>query len=512
MTFAVRADFLLGFYQGRNTQGQYEKYPAPARLFSALLSGVCSLERNEGLEPSECLNDIDDALFQWLGAHPPAAIALPEARLSDSKAISFRDKGEVDKGRAAGKKGALASCASFLDGPIVWYWDEMPSQELIDRLGQASAEVPYLGEAAARVALTVHPVEGIPEDAHFRTAPIFNSSCLRFETACQGRMEELQDAFVSSSKKDRDARRRGEFEHSQNASQKCIETAYYKTRFQEGPSSKILAPWRNGLVVHIKNNREVALEERCAWAEALHRALVSNFGDSVPCSMLHAKSRANRPANSLAIQVIDDDMPVAFDVGQGSSFIVMVPNGAPNDEEERISRALGKVSHLYKKSLAPMEVSFEGEIIDLATFWLPPSPGAKRLFRSEPLFVVESRSPLCGRGSRWSLSDAAKLAVGYTWRDSGCFFVGPGDSGRAALADAVAEAGVSVLSCRRIPTSQPFNYTHKVNKGSDIVCGTAVFDLAGLHCDTVLAAIGQSRHFGTGLLVPFDSPNSTQEE
>lgn len=55
-------------------------------------------------------------------------------------------------------------------------------------------------------------------------------------------------------------------------------------------------------------------------------------------------------------------------------------------------------------------------------------------------------------------------------------------------------------------TRNPSSYAHKMQRGMTAQPYTALLSAGDLLADTELAAVGQSRHLGGGLLVPADLP------
>lgn len=120
-----------------------------------------------------------------------------------------------------------------------------------------------------------------------------------------------------------------------------------------------------------------------------------------------------------------------------------------------------------------------------------------------PVAVPDTRPP---RGGRWSLADAAALSVALVWRHE---FTAPGrgDARYRALAEAASTRGVRVDSAVRMMGGDVGRYVHKVHPDTVIQPYRAVLSLGDLAGPQTIAAIGQSRHLGGGLLVPRDLPS-----
>lgn len=514
MPLAISADFPLGFYQGRDASGSPEKYPDFARVFSSLLGGAYSLERNEGRDTSKGLLDIDAQVFNWFESAAPDAVRLPVSILSKTGAITFRNHGLIDSGTDRSRQSDPASIASFLDGPCVWYWQDTPSEAVFERMMAILTEVPYLGEAVSPVLLRAGEIDVIPDDVLYRTNPSFDAKPMYVPSP--GRVAELDTYHASlRPKKIKDKLKGKEDEVTTAPPRVCIGTAYYKEKAAPAPTG--CAPWRTGLLLRLEDGVRIPHEQRCMWTTCLHRALVRVLGDALPKSMKKVQKDMLPLANCLAIQVVSPDMPVRSEYASLTSdmLVVMIPTDAPQDDETNIAAALEQIPTLYLGKLGSVRLSFDGEVADLSRFWQPVQDGFKRWFETVPVFLPEGRPPSRKKesGSQWMLSDDVRIAIGHVWRNR--FAVKEtGDKGRIELSRAVEASGIAVTNCRLVPSSSPANYAHKINPGSPLVCSRAFIDLSPLDCDEALVAIGQSRHFGGGLLVPVDVPSvsdSTQK-
>jgi CRISPR-associated protein Csb2 len=507
MPLEVRADFCLGFFQGRSEAGTLEEVPTPERLHSALLAGACSLERLEGKHPDEGLDSLDAELFGWLEDHAPDAVQLPDTIANESRASAFRNKGEIFKGVVAGNKECVASARSFLNGPVEWYWNEVPGDQLVERLGMVAQEVPYLGESASPVQLEVSVVECVPDRAMKRCAPSFDARA--FSAADRGRTDELSRFFaLRQTKVKRDKTRTNEEENSLQFNALCVRDVYYAHPESEPAEPDV--PWPKGFLVRLED-RSAHSEEFVAWSVMLHRALASKFGDALPRIMQRAGMASM--ANGLAIQVITSELPCRCTAdGDGHDhLLVMLPRGTTESEEFQIANALSRITTLFSNRLDKARVTFTGELVDLAEFWNPAAQGTRRLFSTEPLFIADSRPPSKAKpdGTPWTVDDDARVALGHVWRDR--FSVqASGDQGRVELSQTVAQAGVSVGGGRVVPTAAIRDYVHHTNRGTMLVGEKALIDMGSLGHPNCICAIGQTRHLGGGLLVPLDIPDASE--
>lgn len=83
---------------------------------------------------------------------------------------------------------------------------------------------------------------------------------------------------------------------------------------------------------------------------------------------------------------------------------------------------------------------------------------------------------------------------------------GRGDAYYRGLAAAAASAGAAVVHARAVRTPDTDRYMHKVNPHAVVRPYLACLSLGSLSWPGTILAIGQSRHLGGGLLVPFDVP------
>lgn len=104
----------------------------------------------------------------------------------------------------------------------------------------------------------------------------------------------------------------------------------------------------------------------------------------------------------------------------------------------------------------------------------------------------------------WTFEDAILLSLGFVWRNH--FDAVPkGTQGYRSLVARVRERGAGVMWHHRV-TRNPNFYAHRMQYGMTAQPYTAIVSAGDLLADTELAAVGQSRHLGGGLLVPADLP------
>ena len=268
------------------------------------------------------------------------------------------------------------------------------------------------------------------------------------------------------------------------------------------------SPWRDVLIFLADDGtgREITPERRVSWCVAFHRALVSRIGDGAPALVTGRYHEGlTRPANRLAIQYVPASVLAQSVVGTEldvpGAFLIMLPSDVSDDDEGVVLRALAGMTRLnHRRDEAPARLRPVGEVFDAQGFWRPPAQGTQRLWSPTPVAVPEVTRQ---RGD-WTFEDAILLSLGFVWRDH--FEAVPkGTRGYRSLVARVRERGAGVMWHHRI-TRNPSLYAHKMPKGVTAQPYTALVSVGDLLGDTGLAAVGQSRHLGGGLLVPADLP------
>lgn len=517
MSLAIRADFRFGFYQGRDERGAPERYPTPARLHAALVSAAHA----RILTPE--LDDRSRAVIHWLEHHAPDAIAFPAARLSGSGPTSYRNKGLVEKGHggaqlAVKKASEPATRISAVDGPLRWWWEQEPEEDVIDALAEICNEVPYLGESVSSVRLTVERGLARPEGAYERVRePSLDETSPGYAIARPGRYDALQDAFLG--------RVSAKVPSVSSDSYSTSEAELSDLRVRVGLSTEVYAPvqpapprapWASAIRLPVSVAGEEGRpwrpspHELTAWSVALHRALVRCAGASAPPLLTgHYEAAAGlpvvKPANRLAIQVVPSE---GEERAGGFDFVLMIPRDADPDEVRALRDALGGLRRIYRNPSAELEVN-KPQDVSVLTFWHPVPPGSTRWWVPSPVMIPDSRPPaMKSRSLPWTVSDAIALAMGFVWRDDFASEASAVSERNTVIARAVRERGVRIVGARRDYTRNPSDYAHRVNPSLVISCVTGLIDAGPLMTSRQLIAIGQSRHLGGGLLVPVDVPTS----
>ena len=134
MAFAITANFLLGTYQGSDSGGRPEPYPSPDRLYKACVAAAYNTFDFERQTDDRVLTDeqIKNALA-WLEDNPPHSILLPRVIPPTSDAISYRDKGYLEKGKVKKSPDKASKAMSYCQNAVeslllTWQWDENQEQ------------------------------------------------------------------------------------------------------------------------------------------------------------------------------------------------------------------------------------------------------------------------------------------------------------------------------------------------------------------------------------------------
>ncbi|OMG29451.1 type I-U CRISPR-associated protein Cas5/Cas6 [Actinomyces naeslundii] len=505
---SITAHFPLGVYHGHAADGSPDPIPSPARLFSAFVSashtGVTA-----GAD-GQVAPDIDKALT-WLEENPPNGLHVPSmAPVQSGNRIAYRKTGTIEKDQP--KTAAKAISDGYaINGEIGWLWDNMPDG-VRDALSRLCEDVPCLGEMDSPVVMSTETVE-----ANWRLDPAataFTPGGLRVQVPTPGRTRVLRELHSHSrppkaptASADR-FRPSGDSVRAFPTSEECLRTARYAAveplRHDDGDHS----PWRDVLIFLADDGtgREFTSERRVSWCVAFHRALVARIGDGAPAVVTgrYLEGRP-RPANRLAIQYVpapvlaQSTVEAALDVP--GAFLVMLPSDVSDDDEAVVLRAVAGMTRLnHRRDEAPARLRPVGEVFDAKDFWRPPARGTQRLWSPTPVAVPE----VTRQRGEWTFEDAILLSLGFVWRDR--FDAVPkGTQGYRSLVARVRERGAGVMWHHRV-TRNPSFYAHKMPHGMTAQPYTALISAGDLLADTGVAAVGQSRHLGGGLLVPVDLP------
>ena len=552
MAFLIKATFRFGFYQGHDSySGQPEDYPSLLRLQQAFMAAGYSLYENIKSENSTSQNIERDlnlpkgiaGALRWFEGNPPDAIDFPKiagGTAIESKCLSYRRKGCLTQndGLPKNSPGEPAVSRSHLNGSIVWYWKDAPRENESRTLKQLAREVPYLGETLSAVKLEVSEVDGIPETAHYRNLNQENS--FKYKVSCpnKGSVCHLNKFYEHAKKcndkainklKDNGKPTNEKSQHEfgvgpvYNSSSRRFNFAYYGN--QTFNQTLNVCPWQQGFLLEAKWDGKNQLwqphySEYVAWAKAIHKALVKcitwQYGGNpyLPDSIKNSKNLAN----GLSIQIISHSLESKLNFKlptKHDAVLLMLPHGISNDDVLCVKEALQKLRFVYDGKLGKVKVKLSGHIprLNLAEFWKEPKSGVVRYWKPTPCFVADSKKPKskfnCDK--KWTLEDTIFVSIGYVFKDIlekdelNYIVKANGDAKRFRFAKAIKQANVKVENYRTIPLQANY-YTYKQNKNSFFTAADALINLGDFSktCNTAALAIGQSRHFSGGFLVPVD--------
>lgn len=509
MGFSITAQPVLGIYRGHGADGTIEPLPSVDRLMSALLCaagfGPRAVERAGELQPS----DVDQVALRWLEQNPPQLIHVPPLSVCTATAIAYRDDGTLGKGKVVNKIGKQ-DAAVAVAGPFVWTWTADAPEQVMEALGELCGDVPSIGTSESPMIVRLsEPAdysnhERAPDDSAFDPTP-----GLDVTVPVTGRFDELTGAF----RVDRKPGRRDAGVSSSERSVRPVpaRSATTQVRYRERLSAVAEVPWPDVYLVPL--DRRPALSERVRWSEAAHKALIRILGAESPPALTGAVAPGTRrQANNIALHFVDETMPIVLPADCVSALAVMLPRNLPGADHAAVLRALGnldvifpsRVDHRHQK-LAPVRRVGRDLLIRRGDrFWNPPEPGMTRFWKTFPAAVPDTRGY-----AGWGFTHAALLSLGFVWRDMPDFPTprGRGEARDSALAAAAADRGMAIIDVRPVRSSNVGELVHAVNPHAVVRPYLATIHLGDSVPSSAVLAIGQSRHFGGGLLVPDDRPS-----
>lgn len=511
MPFAIIADLLLGTYRGAGADGRPERIPSVARLHSALLCaagfGPRAVERDAGTLD---IREADEEALRWLENNPPDSIRTPAVEVNTGGAIAYRDDGTVKKRPKSGgltikKLAKPPGAGTAVDGAFAWIWDKTPPGPVCAALEALCSDVAYLGTTESPVRLTAVTSDAIEATHHLGPdADLFTIGGTGSERPVSGRLEELADAHHAVTGKPPSAAsdRYGTDEKSLSPvpPRMFTETAWYVPREE---ASEVDVPWPQ--VFTIPLDKPIPEQDRVGWAISAHQALVKAIGFGAPPVITGSYlPGTRRPANRIALHFLGAGMPLEE---RQNALAILVPKGVGSVDLDVLRTAVRDM-----KSLRGMRLRLATDgirVLDGSRFWLPPQPGMIRLWRTVPAAVPDTRG---SRDSEWNFAHAALLSLGFVWKEQLPRIHGRGAAYYGGLAAAVSETGAAVVHARAVRTADAGRYVHKVNEHAVVRPYDACLSLGSLAGPRTILAIGQSRHLGGGLLVPFDVPEGTRTD
>jgi CRISPR-associated protein Csb2 len=531
MSFAIVAEYPLGFYRGRVGEGQLDIWPSLARLHAAFTSAAGSGLRaakapNGALRPSAA----DNVALEWLEENPPDGLALPQRQDSRPDARAYRDLGLVKKrGKRAPKADASAVAVG---GRLMWVWETEPPPDVVAALGALCPDVPYLGQSDSPVRLWTQsgartkPTHRRDSNPRLSTA---RGSDVELEAPRPGRTKALVRSYAGrvTAKAPTLAKDRVKTDERE-LPPPGVAAGLGRERFvADEPAAS--GPWPTCWVVpfidHDNPGAQVALSAKVAFAVALHRALISRFDGDAPSVLTGQYAEGvRRPSSRIALHVVSRGEhpgtgfpPDTTGGGQtkgvaNQAFVIACPAKADPADLVKVARALSLVRYVAAKGHRLDLLHSESGLpaVDGGRFWSPATPGQARVWSVLPA-VVETRA----QGKSWTLTDAVMLSVGLVWRDElvdESWWPLASTARYRALVARVKERGVEVVGARPLRETHVERYLHRVPDGLMPLPYTATVALGSLEtAGTSFMAIGQSRHLGGGLLMPCDIPADVLE-
>jgi len=504
MPYAIVAEFPGGAYMGSVDEGVQDRLPSLARLLSALLSaagsGVRAVEADAGLL-GPCSED--RAALSWLENHPPDGMAIPATATNGARATAYRDLGLLRPKSAGTKRVAKHDHANVaLRDTVLWLWADEPPEHVRDALDDLCPDVAYLGRADSPVRLSTTRTPRRPatheRDSHPRVSTRRPLTDVVVAAPRHGRTAALIDAYNDAARQsggpDRAKSDEGEIRPL------TTDTALGLERYvQLGDEHPDGVPWSSITVIPIVDrDTSIPQDQRVAYCVAAHRALISRIGDGAPPLLTgHYDPGASRPANRIALQIIDRHHLAEVPLPTVQALVVAIPHDADAAQRSAVESALAGLRRVRSRrgTLALADVD-DRVSVSGARFWRTPEVGLVRVWVSAPV-VPDIRAP---RGGRW-------LSLGLVLRDRLADDIPPTlsrDERHRAMVNHVLAAGVDPFDVRRITEGDLTRYAHKVPDGHVVEPYVATIALGTSVPETAWLAIGQSRHLGGGHLAPID--------
>lgn len=497
---SITAHFPLGVYHGHAADGRSEPFPSPARLLSALVNAahIGTTAPGDGTAKPRYA-----AALTWLEEHPPNGICLPttmNVTIEASRIFMHRRNGSIENSKYK-TEARTVSDGYAIDGVIGWVWDDMPD-DVRNAVARLCEDVPCLGEMDSPVVMSTEKVE-----VNWRLDPAataFTPGGLRVQVPSSGRINALRELHSQSHPHEDSSDSDREFLTSGGFLRDVRYVSVEPVKHNGGDHS----PWRDVLIFLADDGagRKISPERRVSWCVAFHKALIKRIGNGAPSIVTGCyQQNMTKPANRLAIQYVPASVlsqsVAETELNVPGAFLIMLPSDVSDDDEAVILRALAGMTQLnHRRDEAPARLRPVGEVFDAQCFWRPPAQGTRRLWSPTPVAVPE----VTRQRGEWTFEDAILLSLGFVWRDR--FDAVPkGIQGYRSLVAQVRERGAGVMWHHRI-TRNPSLYAHKMPQGVTAQPYTALVSAGDLLADTELAAVGQSRHLGGGLLVPADLP------
>ncbi|WP_426716398.1 type I-G CRISPR-associated protein Csb2 [Corynebacterium auriscanis] len=501
-TLSLRVRFPGGVYRGHLPDKSPERMPQPARLHAALLNSAgrgikAERARNGALRPSEA----SVGALKWLEDNPPDGIEVPSHQWVDPnhKRFIYREVSSINnkhrtEERAISDGVAVASHFGFL-------WEDVPV-DVAKTVEDLCSDIAYIGEAES-IAI-VEPGKVTPTLILDQNASPFTRTGQGLDCAQPGRTQFLIDQFekraaVRSRKKEKT--KWSELPISNPTPRTFVSPC----RYRKAEARRSIGPWTDVVFLGLPG-KDIPIERRVELAKTVHRALVASigFGASPMITGKYPKSIRKRPSNHLAIHYLSE--LEAHHLGYNHGVVaILVPRDADELGLKQLAMAMKRLASngLWSAVLGRREVTFDGRSCAAESFWPEVEAGKKRLWRSATAIVPDTR-PVSRRrfGAPWTLADAGLLSIAFTWKDE-LEFSGKHDHLYINGRNAAYGKGARVFEAKTT-AFRPRQYAHTVPSDVTVHAWNGLIDLGELSDECTIAAIGQSRHMGGGLLVPED--------
>lgn len=522
MSLTISARFVLGTYQGRSPSGTPEPFPETDRLFSAFVAAAGAGPYAEHTEAGLRIAAPYRRALEWLESTPPDRLAVPDHNLNTPGVTAYRLSGLLDRGNYSSPVAKDALARSSLAGPVSWRWDTEPSPEIVAALRELAAEVAYIGEANSTVVVDVSQGDDPLADELEKvgSGEPFPTASVPISTPQPGRLTALEAAHASlrPPKPPSDGKiALGEAERVAIRPGDALALTWYRRAVKQLGST--FMPWDGVIVLEAKPEDPGMAwppkpTDRLKWAVALHRAMSKALSpESPPLLTGRYSEEAAVPANRVAIQLINRKDPLGWQMSGGTeaAFALFVPSDAGSMDRDALVRVAHLLSgqRIYIGRAGAVRISHV-RFIEGSEFWRPRPDGTQRIWAISPLAIAETRSQRGKDGRSWGLTEAALLSVGMVWRDA-LGLEGRGSAFYTRLVEA-ARGQATVLAPKQVVGQNLTQFVHKT-KPSNVVTGyTGWLRFTDVVHPRGPLAIGQSRHLGTGLLIPIDVPSSLLDE
>lgn len=504
MSSAITATWPMGVYLGHRRDGSTEDLPSFGRVFSALThaaaTGVTSRTESDG-KSEEIPEDARKAL-EWLERNPPTKMLIPVfAAGRRSASIAYRKEGvfRLEGGNKNYKvTERLVGEGTALAGPVSWIWDEPFPQDIARSLDSMCADVGCLGEASSVVKLELD--EGLDATHHLtKSRNFFHPGGIEVEVPSQGRLASLvrQNAEARPKKKPTEAADR----HNTSAmpgSPKPSSTGLVMRRVVRIEEGRTPVPWDGAVAIPIVRGRKIRSDQRVGFALAVHRALISIIGTGAPSSVTGKyDDGVKMPANRVAVHYLPAGLPVSG-LEDEDHLLILLPMGLPPSELDSLSTALQRLRTINSK-FGRFELADDINYLAGDRFWAEPADGVERSWEISPAAIPERWAE--GRTRRDVYRDTIAWSVGNVFKDLLDVELPRAVRKRRAMLE---QLGLSVEWADPLVTRHPTRYVHRTNRVMPAMPYTGQIRLDGILPTSAIAAIGQSRHLGGGLLIPVD--------